>query len=287
MIFIERLSRILPDKIYIQLMFFKHFRKFVDFKKPKTYSEKLQWIKLYDHNPLYTVLVDKYRVKDYVAEKIGKEYIIPTLGVWDDPSKIDFRILPESFVLKWNHDSGSVIICKDKAHFDINAAITTLKKRKSHNGYWYGREWPYKDVTPMIIAEEYMEDAAIHELRDYKFFCFNGVVKALFVASDRQDKNTDTKFDFFDQDYNHLPIKNGHPNADIIPQKPMKFDDMKKLAEKLSEGFPEIRVDFYEANGHIYFGELTLFHWSGFMPYEPSEWDETFGSWIHLPTDEQ
>ncbi len=273
----------IPDKIYLQMMFYKHFGRFINFKNPKSFNEKLQWLKIYDRKESYTRMVDKHEVKKYVANLIGEEYIIPTLGVWETPEEIEFDTLPEQFVLKWNHDSGSVVICKDKKTFDKEEAIKKLQQGKTFSGYWYGREWPYKNVKPLILAEQYMEDEKTEELRDYKFFCFNGVAKALFVATDRQVKETETKFDFFDMEYKHLPITNGHPNADKPPLKPRCFDEMKVLAEKLSVGIPHLRVDFYEVNGKVYFGELTFSHWSGFVPFKPEKWDYKFGEWLELP----
>lgn len=149
--------------------------------------------------------------------------------------------------------------------------------------FWGMREWPYKDIKPRIIAEQYMEDNASGELRDYKFFCFDGKVKALFIASDRMTQGEETKFDFFDADYNHLPFRNGHPNASVLPNKPLNFDKMKELAAQLSAGYPQVRVDLYEVNGKVYFGELTFFHWSGMTPFEPEDWDYKFGEWLTLP----
>ena len=277
-------TRLIPDKLFIKIMYYKHFHKFPDLKNPKTYNEKLQWLKLNDRNPRYTKLVDKCDVKQYITDIIGSEYVIPTLGVWDKVEDIDFDALPNQFVLKCTHDSGSIAICKDKSTFNKKAAINMLKRGLKRNGYWYGREWPYKNVKPRIIAEAYMEDEDTAELRDYKFFCFAGEAKLLFIATERQTIGTETKFDFFDMNFNHLKIKNGHPNADILPKKPMQFDKMVELAEKLSIGFPHLRVDFYEVNGKIYFGELTFSHWSGFVPFEPSEWDAKLGSWIQIPS---
>lgn len=273
----------MPDKLYLRWMYYACFGKKLDLKHPVTYNEKLQWIKLYDHNPLYTQLVDKYAVRDYIAKKIGEEYLIPLLGRWDNPRQIDFDALPEQFVLKCNHDSGSVIICKDKSKFDQEKAIHHLERCLKRGTYHYGREWPYVNVKPCVIAEAYMEDAAYHELRDYKFFAFDGEVKALFIATDRMDKSKPTAFDFFDAEYHHLDLRHGHPNAEVLPQKPMNFDEMIKLAQKLSAGLPEIRVDFYEVNGKTYFGELTLFHHAGFVPFDPEKWDAMWGNWIHLP----
>lgn len=273
----------LSDKAYIKLMFKVALGKKLNLKEPKTYSEKLQWLKLYDRRPEYSTYVDKYEVKNYVAEKIGKEYIIPTLGVWESFDEIDFGSLPEQFVLKCTHDSGGLVICKDKSKLDISKAKAKIEKSLKTNYYKLGREWPYKNVKPRIIAEQYMEDEKTKELRDYKFFAFDGDVRAVFIATERQIENEETKFDFFDAEFNHLPFTNGHPNAKVPPEKPINFEKMKELAAKLSKGIPQVRVDFYEVNGAVYFGELTFFHWGGMKPFDPEEWDYTFGSWIKLP----
>ena len=274
----------LSDEKYLKKVFYANMGKKLDLNNPATYSEKLQWQKLYDRRPEYTMMVDKIEVKKYVAEKLGEQYIIPTLGTWDDPDKIDFDALPERFVLKCNHNSGKgMVICKDKQSLDLPAVREGLKQGLEQDYYLKGREWPYKDVKRRILAEAYMEDEKTAELRDYKFFCFNGETKMLFIASDRQKADEETKFDFFDMDYNLLPFTNGHPNAKIPPQKPECFEEMKALAAKLSEGIPQVRVDFYEVNGRVYFGEMTFFHWSGFMPYDPEEWDYKMGEWIKLP----
>lgn len=277
------LISLMPDKLFLQWRYRRAFGKKIDFKNPKTFNEKLQWLKLYDRNPEYTTMVDKYAAKKYVADRIGEEYIIPTLGVWDRFEDIDFDKLPDQFVLKCTHDSGGLVICRDKSKFNISEARTKINNSLKCNFYYTGREWPYKNVKPRIIAEQYMEDATTSELRDYKFFCFDGVVKALFIASERQSKNDETKFDFFDEGFNHLPFTNGHPNAEIAPAKPICFEQMKQLASQLSVGIPHLRVDFYEVDGRIYFGELTFYHWSGLMPFKPEEWDYKFGSWIALP----
>lgn len=274
----------MPDKAYLSRMFKYKMGYDLDLDAPKTYNEKLQWLKLYDRDPIYTSLVDKVEVKKIVAKVIGEEYIIPTLGVWDDPDEIDFEALPNRFVLKCNHNSGTgMYICKDKSQMDVDNVKKNLRKGLHENKYLQWREWPYKNVKRKIIAEQFMEDDTFHELRDYKFFCFNGDPKILFVATERQEKNKETKFDFFDSDYSHLPITNGHPNADTIPQCPSKFEEMKQLAAKLSHGIPHVRVDFYEVNGHVYFGELTFSHWGGFVKFEPSEWDRILGDMIQLP----
>ena len=228
-------------------------------------------------------MVDKYKVKDYVASIIGHEYIIPTIGVWDKFEDIDFENLPQQFVLKCTHDSGGLVICRDKNTLNIEKAKRKINKCLKHNFFYAQREWPYKNVVPRIIAETYMEDEKDQELRDYKFFCFDGKVKALFIATDREAEGEETKFDFFDENFNHLNFTNGHPNAINPPHKPQQFNLMKELAEKLSVNIPQVRVDFYEVNGKVYFGEMTFFHWSGMTPFEPEEWDAVFGSWIDLP----
>ena len=278
-----KFSRVIPDKVFINIKFFKFFGHFVDFKNPKTYNEKLQWLKIYNRDPLYNTFVDKYLVKEYVAKKIGEQYIIPLLGKWNSFDEIDFDKLPDQFVLKCNHDCGGIVICRDKSSFDIVAAKKKLEEHLKDNYYWQHREWPYKDVKPCIFAEKYMVDESGYELKDYKWFCFDGEPKALYIAQDRENENEDTKFDFYDMAFNHLPIKNGHPNANAIKEKPEGFEEMYKLAQVLSKGIPHVRVDFYNINGKIYFGELTLFHMSGFVKFEPKEWDKIFGDWIKLP----
>ena len=273
----------LSDEELLKRKYKAVFHRELNLDDPKTYNEKLQWLKLYDRRPIYTTMVDKYAAKKYVADMIGEEYIIPTLGVWDNFDDIDFDQLPDQFVLKCTHDSGGLVICTDKKTLDKAAAKKKIEKALARDFYIRTREWPYRDVPRRIIAEKYMVDESGYELKDYKFFCFDGKMKALFIAKDRSKKDEETKFDFFDEGFNHLPIKNGHPNSEPPYICPQGFEDMKALAEKLSAGFPHVRVDFYNINGQIYFGELTLYHWSGMTPFEPEEWDYTFGSWIDLP----
>lgn len=272
----------MSDKAYLKLYYRLKFNKKLDLKNPQTFNEKLQWLKLYDRNPEYTNMVDKYEVKALVSEKIGKKYIIPTLGVWDSFEDINFDELPNQFVLKCTHDSGGLIVCNDKAKLNIDEVRQKINKCLKHNYYYFGREWPYKNIKPRIIAEKYMEDSKTKELRDYKFFCFNGEVKLVFIATDRQS-NEETKFDFFDENFKHLDFTNGHPNAFKKPEKPINFELMKKLASKLSKGIPQVRIDFYEVDKKVYFGEITFFHWSGLKPFEPEEWDLKFGKMIKLP----
>ena len=281
--FVNNLSHILPDKMYLKLKYYQRMHKRLNLKNPKTYNEKLQWLKLYYRNPLYTKLVDKYEVKSYVKNLIGAQHIIPTLGVWESFDEIDFSKLPNQFVLKCTHDSGGLVICKDKETLDMNTARKKINASLKRNYYWHTREWQYKDVKPRIIAEQYMVDESGYELKDYKFFCFDGVVKALFIATDRTAEGEETKFDFYDADFNHLPVKNGHENSNKILQRPDGFEEMKRIASVLSKGIPQVRVDLYNVNGQIYFGELTFSHWGGMTPFTPEEWDYTFGEWITLP----
>lgn len=275
----------ISDEEFIKRKFQAEMGYELNLTSPKTFNEKLNWLKLYDRNPDYTMLVDKFLVKNYVSNRIGSEYVIPLLGgPWYSFDEIDFDSLPKQFVLKTSHDCGGVYVCKDKAKFNKNEARKFLTKHLNNNYYLTGREWPYKNVKPCIFAEEYMTDNNNSEqLTDYKFFAFDGKVKAMFVATDRALKNEETKFDFFDENFNHLPFIQGHPNSKRPIECPSTFEKMKELAAILSQGFPELRVDFYNVGDKIYFGELTLFHFGGFTPFKPDKWDIIFGDWIILP----
>lgn len=205
-------------------------------------------------------------------------YTVPTLGVWNSVDEIDFAKLPDQFAMKCTHDSEGLVICKDKSKLDITKAKKKLRQCQNQNFYLIGREWPYKHVKPRIIAEKYIEDHIDGELRDYKFFCFDGQPKVMFIASERS-KGT-TKFDYYDLEFNHLDIMQKYPNAETPRRKPVCFEEMIELAKILSKGFPHVRVDFYEVDGKVYFGEMTFYHFSGFMPFKPSQWDKTFGDWL-------
>lgn len=271
--------KVLPDKQYLRICYKLTFGKKLDFDNPQTFNEKLQWLKLYDRNPKYTTMVDKYEVKKYISDLIGEEYVIPALGVWDHVEDIDFDALPNQFVLKCTHDSGSVVICRDKASFDVNAAKKKISKSLKYNYYYSSREWPYKDVKPRVIAEKYVEDTPGEALQDLKFFCFNGVPKIMYVSRDKADKPTT---DFFDMDFHHINLRMRDENADIPYIKPPEFEEMRKIAEKLSDAIPHLRVDFYIVNGHVYVGELTFYHCSGFAPIYPEEWNYKLGEWITI-----
>lgn len=273
---------LIPDKLYLRLLFKLRVGYSLNLRTPRSYNEKLQWLKLYNRRPEYIQMVDKVEAKKYAANIIGEKHIIPTLAVYDKVEEIDFDSLPNQFVLKCTHDSGGIVICREKSMLDRNAAIRKLRKGLKKNYYYWNREWPYKNVRPRVIVEQYMTDDG-KELKDYKFFCFDGEPKVMFIASDRFDEEEETKFDFFDMDFCHLPFTNGHPNSTQKVEKPRGFEEMKELVKKLSKGIPHVRVDLYDVNGHVYFGEMTFFHWSGMMPFEPKEWDYKFGNLIHLP----
>lgn len=279
-----RISRIVPDSLYLKLLFRGHMRQKLDLEHPMTYNQKLQWLKLYYRPKILTTLVDKYAVRSFISEKIGEQYLIPLVGVWDSVAEIDFNTLPNQFVLKPTQTSGDVIVCIDKNSLDFKSVKQKLNKWLKREYFWLHREWPYKNVPPRIIAEKYMVDESGYELKDYKFFCFDGEVKAMFVAKDRNVPGEETKFDFYDEDFNLLPIKNGHENSENPISKPESYEKMLAIARVLSKGFPHVRVDLYDINGQIYFGEMTFYHWSGFVPFEPEEWDSIWGSYIKLPT---
>lgn len=276
---IRYMLKFLPDRIYIQLNYFARFKKFANLETPKTYNEKINWLKLNVKNPLYTKLVDKYEVKSYVGNIIGSQYIIPTLQVYEDVDSIDFDALPEQFVLKCTHDSEGLVICKDKTSLNIDKAKKKLRRALKQNFFYIGREYPYKNVKPRIIAEPYLEDNIYNELRDYKFFCFDGEPKFMLVISNRMN---DAKIDYFDLNFKHLDTRQKYENADQKIEKPINFDKMIELSRTLSKKLGHVRVDFYEVNGKIYFGELTFYHFSGFMPFEPAKWDEIFGEYFNF-----
>ena len=272
----------MSDEKFLKIAYRAEMGKKLDLDNPVTFTEKLQWIKLYDRDPRYTTMVDKAEAKKWAGAIIGEEHIIPTIKIWDNADDIDLDTLPDSFVLKCTHDSHSAIICEDKSKFDIARAKEKLNKALKINYYYEGLQWAYKNVKPRVIAEKYMKDDADGELRDYKFFCFNGVPKILYIAQGR-GKGQETVADFFDMDFNHLDMKIDHEMADVPPHKPVNFELMKKFAAELSDGVPHVRADFYEVNGQVYFGEMTFFHCGGLAPFKPEKWDYELGSWIKLP----
>ena len=277
----------MDDEQYLKLAFRAKMGYPLNLENPRTFSEKIQWLKLYDRKPLYTQLVDKYAVRQYIAEKIGEEHLIPLVGgPWNSAAEIDFDALPEQFVLKCNHDSGGLVVCRDKSSLDRETVKQKLDQHLKANYYMSSREWPYKDVKPCIIAEKYMVDESGVELKDYKWYCFNGTPRFLLITTDRAEADVPTKYTYFDMDYHVLPFYNSGPHADKPIPKPETFDQMKRLAEILSAEMAHLRVDLYDINGKVYFGELTFYDSSGMAKFDPPEWDETIGSWLKLPEKE-
>ena len=273
-------TKYISDKAFVEKEYFLNTGEKLDLVHPQKFNEKLQWLKLYDHNPQYTIMVDKYRARQYIKDVIGDQYLIPLLGVWEKPDEIDFDLLPNQFVLKCNHNSGTgMCVCKDKKRIDISKVKRELRKGLREDYYLVHREWPYRDVQRQIIAEKYMVDEGGEVLTDYKFFCFNGEPRVMYISNDGAEN---PRTDFFDMEFNHLPIKMKDPNSEQLPKKPQNFELMKELAEKLSEGIPFLRTDFYEINGNVYVGELTLYHNAGLSHIEPEEWSYKFGSYIDL-----
>ena len=274
----------MDDRKYLEKIYKARMGRPLNLEDPQLFSEKLQWLKLYDRNPLYTQLVDKYRVREYIAEKIGEEYLIPLLGVWDDPDDIDFDALPDQFVLKCNHNSGTgMCICRDKSKLDYKAVRKELKKGLREDFYLRHREWPYKDIPRKIICEQYIADSIdANGLTDYKFFCFNGYVESVMLCIDRH--LGDVKFYFLDSQWKLLKHNKRGLEAPegFAPQKPQCMDEMFALAAQLSDGLPAVRVDLYESNGQIYFGEMTLYPSGGFDPNLLPSTDEHFGQLIKL-----
>ena len=273
----------IPDKLYIKVMYRSQIKKRLDLDNPKTLDEKLQWLKLYDRQPRYTKMVDKYEAKRIAADILGDEHVIPTLGVWDHFDEINFDDLPDQFVLKCTHDSGGLVICREKASFDFTAAKKKIEKSLKNNYYWAGREWPYKNLKPRIIAEEYKTDTVgSGGLTDFKFYCFHGVADGVLVCLDRG--TGDAKFYFFGKDWKLKRYnKRGKeaPEGFTIP-KPETMDQMFEAAEKLSANIPFVRIDLYQSCGQFYFGELTFYPSSGYDPNRLLEANLYFGSKIHL-----
>jgi hypothetical protein len=279
---LKKTARLYPDKFYLKAYYRLEMGSKLNLKEPKTFNEKLQWLKLYDRNPEYIQMVDKIAVKKYVANIIGEEYIIPTLGIWDTFEDIDFDKLPNQFVLKTNHSGGSngVVICKDKSTLNIEAARRKLNKSLRTNYFYKTREWPYKKIKPCILAEKYLEDESGLELKDYKFFCFNGEPKIIQVDFHRFEDHTRNIYDI---DWKLLDLKIKFKNdPNFIINKPLELNKMLEFASILSKNIPHLRVDFYYANGKIFLGELTFYHGSGTENFIPNNWNYKLGCWIEF-----
>lgn len=276
----------IPDKQYLKILYRLRMRKKLHLDNPVTFNEKLQWLKLYDRHPEYTAMVDKYEAKRYVADRIGDEHIIPTIDVWERFEDIDFDLLPNQFVLKCTHDSGGLVICTDKSHIDIDAVRKKVNKALKCKFFYVGREWPYKNVKPRIIAEKYMVDGDESEydigLTDYKFFCFNGEPKFLYVSKNLTN-HTYARISFASLDWKLAPFyRNDYQPFEELPNKPKCLEEMIYLAKKLSQGIKFLRVDLYEVDGKVYFSELTFSPCNGLFPFEPPEWDYKLGELINL-----
>jgi hypothetical protein len=258
----------------------------LDLDNPRTYNEKLQWLKLYYRNPILPKLVDKFEYKSFVSARVGQEYVVKNYGIWNSVDEIEFDGLPAQFVLKTTHDQGGVVICKDKMHFNILAAKRKLRGHLKRNLYYLFREWPYREVIPRIIAEELLVEADGADLKDYKFYCFNGEPRIMYIATGRQSGGA--CFDFFDMDFKHLDIRRPkYGQLGDVFERPENWCDMISLARKMSEGLPHVRIDFYNVGGKIFFGEFTLFQGGGFMPFSPETWDYELGSYLRLPVEDE
>lgn len=282
-VLLERTSALWPDRTYLEWRFRLSMGRKLDLNNPVTFNEKLQWLKFYNRKPEYTVMVDKVKAKEYVAEKLGSEYIIPTLGVWDDPDEIDFDALPNQFVLKCNHNSGlGMCICRDKSKLDIPQVKADLRRGLRQNYFLHGREWPYKDVHRKILAEKFMVDESATELKDYKVFCFDGEPEIVEVDYGRF---TEHKRNFYGKNWDFIKMEIEYPSEEKHAiARPEKLEEMLELARKLAKGIPHVRADFYSINNQLYWGELTFFHEAGMGHFNPEKWDERFGKLIKSPS---
>lgn len=280
---LRRISFLFPnDKIYLKLLYLFELHQWPDLKDPQTFNEKLQWLKIYNRKPEYTIMVDKYEVKEYVSGIIGKEHIIPTLGVWEHFDDIDFNELPDKFVLKTTHGGGgtAVVICTGKNNFDFKAAKQKLEYSLHEDVFMKWREWPYKDVHRRIIAEKYIETVDKNGLVDYKIHCFNGVPRIILVCRNRFGRKPMDET-FFSEKWEKLDLyRPTHDNPDI--DKPVQLHNMLNLARKLSRNIPFVRVDFYAVDNIVYFGEMTFYPASGLSPFHPNRYDQIFGLWLDI-----
>lgn len=276
------IHRVLPDKIHLSVLFKQRLGYSLDLNNPKTFNEKLNWLKLNNRKPEYTMMVDKCAVKEYVKERIGEEYVVPCLGVWDKAEDIDLDKLPNQFVLKTNHNSCSTFVIKDKSRM---GNVTSIRKELNHslgkNLFYSTGEWPYKNVPPKILAEKYLDDKKDNELQDYKWWCFDGVPTFMYFSIKRKEVYEN----FYDMDFNPVTwINHSWPRRTPEFEKPEAFEEMKQLAAKLSEGIPFVRVDFYYVDGKVYFGELTFFDYAGLRPFDKYETDLRLGEYLKLST---
>ncbi|MBO6125093.1 MAG: glycosyl transferase [Bacteroidaceae bacterium] len=272
------------DELYLKALFLIRTKRVLNLKNPTTFNEKLQWLKLHDRQPLYSQLVDKYAVKQIVSERIGEKYVIPLLGVWENPEDINWESLPNEFVLKTTNGGGNtgVVICEDKTTIDKRKAIERLQNSLNIDIYLLFREWPYKNIKGKIIAEELIKSKE-EEIRDYKFYCFHGEPQFVAVASERFS-GKGPYFDYFDMKGNKLLLEQGGKNNPNTPKLPLNYSEMQMVAKKLSQGIPHVRLDLFSVNGKIYFGEYTFFDASGLDNFHPKKWDRVFGDYLILPS---
>lgn len=273
----NRLASRYDDEAWIRFKYWYWFGRRINLEQPQTFNEKLNWIKLHDRNPRYTLMADKYEVKKIVAELIGDQYVVPCYGVWSRYEDIDFSQLPQQFALKCNHNSGGGILCRDKNKLNHQELSKRFKSWQTSEFYQYSREWPYKNIKRCILAEELLDDHSGRELRDYKFWCFNGEPRVMYITN----KARDIYENFYDMEFKPLPINHGFSRTVPEYKKPELFELMKELAAKLSQGIPFVRVDFFDVNGRVYFGEYTFFDWGGFRPFS-GDWDLSLGKLIDL-----
>lgn len=290
---LRRIGFLLPDRLFLKCQYFLIMGERLNLNNPSTFTEKIQWLKLYNRRPEYHLWVDKCEVKKYVASVVGDRYLIPTLGVWDCFKDINFDSLPDQFILKSTHGSHASVICRNKAEFDRQGAQRLFEKMQRTSPYKTFREWAYKDVKPRILAEQLMVNGNDKELTDYKFFCFNGEVKYCQVIKDRSGSET---IDFFDAEWNHqefiglLQKKRTMRSATKLQvpiEKPSAYDEMIEVARKLAVNQPFVRIDLYEINGRGYFGEITFYPAAGLGVFEPAEWNQRLGTLIRLPIKER
>lgn len=270
----------IPDNRYIKYKFRLELGYTPDLEHPRTFNEKLNWLKLNHREDLYTRMADKYQVKEYISNTIGDEYVVPLIGVWENMDEIDIEVLPSEFVLKATHDSSGAIVCRAKDNYNQTIVAKHFNKVMDRNYFYSCREWPYKNIKPRIIAEVLLKsDDCNSPMRDYKFMCFNGVPRLMYCTV----KGTDVYENYYDMNFNPVSINRGFPRH--IPEfaKPQHFTLMKDLAEKLAKDIPFVRIDFYESEGRVYFGEFTFYDWGGFKPFKDIEWDYKLGDWINLP----
>lgn len=269
------------DKKYLEIAYRSKTGKKIDLNNPKTFNEKLQWLKLYNRRPEYTVYADKYAVRSYIANTIGEEYLIPLIAVYDSVDEINWEKLPKQFALKYSHGSGTNIICKDRSELDIRTSTKKLKKWMKMNWFWFGREWPYTNIKPKILCEKYIVDGSGKDLKDYKFMCFNGVPKLIHVISER--KGSHHFLNYFNLDWKEVDLPREKKKNPSMLTKPIYLEKMIEISKTLSQDIPFVRIDLYSTEYGIYFGEITFFPTSGYIGFAKEEDDALLGSWIRLP----